>query len=380
MPGFSSKPAEVESMRKFNTSLIILAFALVSLTGFAARSGELVASFGKEKPVTLEDFRPHLEDVEGYTEQWNYTVHLPDGTFLAADFGVSNMAVTSDHDGGFRAKHVDPQKKKTKCQVELDDDEWKYGKTGGFWLDFKKGKVKSDMKGSDVTVRCKKLKMDLHFENLAPPFKPGGGVLRFGDKDGIYKAVFISPRARVTGKVTVAGKTREIEGVGHAMHTHTNMRADKQVRRWFSFKRIDKDVTIVLTEMESTKKYYDSRNGWALVYDAQGRHLATARVRFDYDGFIKDQQSKEGYRIPRRVRFAAVDGKNQMAGVLTMEKLLKAVDPTEEMGAVKRALYRQYSKPKTYHIGCKYKFNLKTGEGSRIIEGEGKYRFMYVNP
>ena len=62
------------------------------------------------------------------------------------------------------------------CQVELDDDEWKYGKSG-FSLDFKKGKVKGDLKGADVTVRCKKLSMDLHFENLAPPFKPGGGAL-----------------------------------------------------------------------------------------------------------------------------------------------------------------------------------------------------------
>ena len=367
-------------MRKLNTSMIILVFSMVSLNGFVALSGELVSSFGKEQPATLDDFRPHPEDVEGYTEQWNYTVHLPDGTFLAADFGVTNLAVTSDHDGIFRAKHIDPQKRKTKCQVELDDDEWKYAKSGDFWLDFKKGKVKSDLKGSDITVRCKKLKMDLHFENLAPPFKPGGGVLRFGKNDGIYKAVFISPRARVTGKITVGGKESEIEGVGHAMHTHSNMRPDKQVHRWFRFKRIDKDITLVLTEMEATRHYLDTRRGWVLAYDANGRLLASARVRFDFEGFIKDQNSEEDYRIPRRVRIVAVDGKNQIVGVMTMQKLLKVVDPTADMNAVKRAVVRRFSKPKEYHIGCKYKFNLKTEAGSRIIEGEDKYRFAFVNP
>jgi len=358
---------------------LLISIVFVLCMAAPSRSGELVSTFGRERPVTVEDFRPQLEDAEGYTEQWNYTVHLQDGTFLAADFGVTNLALTSDHNGVFRAKHIDPQKRKTKCQVELDDDEWKYGKTG-FWLDFKKGKVKSDLKGSDVTVRCKKLKMDLHFENLAPPFKPGGGVLRFGKGNNVYRAVFMSPRARVTGKITVGGEEREIKGIGHVMHTHTNMRPDKQVHRWFRFKRIDEDITIVLTEMESTKHYLNTRRGWVLAYDAKGRLLASARVRFDFEGFIKDQNSEEGYRIPRRVRFVAVDGKNQLVGVLTMQKILKVVDPTADIGSLKRAVVRRFSKPKEYHIGCKYKFNLKTEQGSRIIEGENKYRFAYVNP
>jgi hypothetical protein len=354
-------------------------FMVFLLAGQPAWAGELVSSFGKEQPVTLEDLRPHLEDAEGYTEQWNYNVYLEDGSFIAADFGITNLAVTSDHDGVFRAKFIDPQKKKTKCQVELDDDEYKFAKSG-FSLDFKKGKVKGDLKSANVTVRCKKLSMDLHFENLSPAFKPGSGKLRFGKDDGSYSIAFASPRAKVTGSITVKGRKREIEGVGHATHTRTNMRPDKQVRRWFRFKIVDKDLTIVLTEMEATKHYMSSSKGWALVYGPKGRLLATARVNYEFDGFIKDQNSSEGYRIPRRVKFAAVDGKNVMTGVLLMKDIKKIVDPTADMGAVKRAVVRRYTKPKDYHINCKYKFALKTGEDSRIIEGDDKFRFTYVNP
>ena len=80
-------------MKKLSISLAILAFILIWAHGFLARSGELVTSFGKEKPVTLEDLRPRMEDAEGYTEQWNYNVYLEDGSFIAADFGVTNLAV-----------------------------------------------------------------------------------------------------------------------------------------------------------------------------------------------------------------------------------------------------------------------------------------------
>jgi hypothetical protein len=366
-------------MKKGHTASMIPVFLLIWAPGFFAHSGELVNSFGKEKPVTLEDLRPHLEDMEGYTEQWNYNVYLKDDSFIAVDFGVTNLAVTSDHDGVMRAKFVDPGGKQTACQIELDDDQWKYGKTG-FWLDFKKGKVQGDLKGADVTVRCKRLSMDLRFENLAPPYQPGGGALRFGKGDGIYRIVYPSPRARVTGTITVEGQKREIEGVGHAAHSHTNMRPDKQVHRWFRFKQIDQDITIVLVEMEATKHYFDSRNGWVLVYGPQGRLLATARARFEFDGFIKDQESQEGYQVPRRIRFAAVDGDSQMTGVLVMKKIEKTVDPLAEMGAIKRAVVRRYTKPREYHISCTYKFNLKVKDGSRTIQGDDKYRFIYVNP
>lgn len=365
-------------MKRPSMLLTILAVQLLSALWFSARSTELVSSFGGDRPVTLEDYLPRMEDVEGYSEEWSHNVYLEDGAFIAVDFGVTNLALTSDHDGFLRARYKDPQGQDTRCKAELDDDEWKYSKSG-FSLDFRKGKVKGDLKGLDITVRCGKLAMDLHFENRIPPYKPGGGVLRFGD-DGIYRVVFTAPRAHVTGTITVKGETRQIAGVGHGMHTHYNLRPDKQVRRWFRFKQIDKDISIILAEMEATRDYGLARNGWAMVLDSKGSLIATAKVRYEFDGFIKDQKSKEGYQIPRRVRLAAVDGENQMAGVMLMENIKSVSDPTADMGAVKRAIIRRYTKPKDYHVNCTYKLTLRTKDGDRRFEGKGVYRFFYVNP
>jgi hypothetical protein len=164
------------------------------------------------------------------------------------------------------------------------------------------------------------------------------------------------------------------------MHTHYNIRPDKQVHLWFRFKHINKDVSVILSEMEATRNYYRAHNGWALVLDSKGSLITTARVRYVFDGFIKDQKSEEGYRIPRRVRIAAVGGDAQMTGTMIMKDIKKITDPTADMGALKRAIVRKYTKPKDYHMSCTFKFRIKTKDDDRTIEGEGVYRFVYVNP
>jgi len=373
------KYVKTDGGRLMTDQLKVMLFTLVitvSVTSVAA--GEMVSGFGRDKPVTVEEYRPRPEDKEAYTEEWNFNVYLEDGTFIAADFGVSNLAFTSDNDGMFSAKIRDPKGKYTRCKVDLDDDEWKYSKSG-FSLDFRKGKVTGDLNKMDVEVKCKNLSMDLHFNNQVPPYKPGNGVLRYGD-DGIYRVMFPCPRAHVTGTVSTKDGKRQIEGVGHAMHTHSNIRPDKRTHRWFRFKIVNKDISIIMAEEESTEKYLQAHNGWVLVLDSTGSLIDTARVRFEFDGFIKDEKSEGGYRIPRRVRIVAVDGNRQLVGVLLMKDIMKVVDPTEDLGAVKRAVVRRFSKPKDYHINCTYKLTVKTAEGNRLIQGDGYYRFVYVNP
>jgi hypothetical protein len=355
--------------------LVLLSLAIAN----PVWSSGVLGSFGADQPVSLKDLQPRLADGEWYNESWCHNVYLPDDSFIAVDFRVSNVAVTSDHDGLFHARYVDARGKKTKCEVKLDDDEWSYSRKG-FSLDFGKGKVSGDLEGLKVSVRCKRLSMDLEYRNQVPPYKPGSGAVRFGDDDGSYQVVFYSPRARVTGTLTLGGRTRSIEGVGIATHTRYDMRPDKQFHRWFRFKHIDKDISIILEEMEVSREYSLARRGWALVLDADKGIVTTQRVRLVYDGFIKDENSEEGYQIPRRVRIAAVDGESQLTGVLLMQRVKKVRDVTKDMNAVLRAIFRRFTKPREYHLECNFKFKIKAPQADKPIEGIGVYRYQYVNP
>jgi hypothetical protein len=356
-----------------------LLFFLVwlSFAATAAATG-MVAKFGKEKPVELRDLGVHLQDNEGYTEEWSHEVWVDGGAYLGIDFGITNLGI-GDHKGAVRLTHVDPDGKKTKCSAKYDDDEWKAAKKG-YSLKFGKSTAQGDMQGIRLDVRCKKIAMKLEFANEAAPLKPGGGVLRYGDGDGKYSMVFSSPRSKVNGSVTVKGKTREITGVGHAAHSYTTMYPHKHVRRWFRFKALRKDISIILAEMQASHDYARVTNGWALVVGPQGRVMSSVRINYIYDGYIKDSKSKEGYAFPRRVRIVAVDGKTRLTGVLTMKDIKSIHDPTADLDSISRAFVRRFTKPMEYKLYCTYKFRIDKENGSQMIEGDGQYRFTYVNP
>jgi len=354
-----------------------LLVAAMSLSGLAAAGAS--PRFGSEKPVTIADFQPHLMDNEGYTEEWSQGVWTEDGKWtIGVDFFISNLGI-GDHKGGFRARYKDADGKVTKCSAKYDDDEWSSSKKG-FALKFGKAQVQGDMQGLKVTVRCKKLTMDLNFKNEAPPVKPGGGKLHFGEDDGVYSMVFTTPRAKVTGTLVAGGKTLQIKGVGYSTHSYSSMYPHKQSHRWFRFKTINKDISIITAEAESVSDYFGATNGWVLVMDSSGRIAATARTNFIFDGFIQDTKSDEGYKIPRRVRLVAVDGKTQVSGLLLMKKIKEVRDPTADLDAIQRTIVRRFTKPRDYYIACSYKIHIKTEAGVRTVEGEGVYRFIYVNP
>ena len=71
---------------------------------------------------------------------------------------------------------------------------------------------------------------------------------------------------------------------------------------------------------------------------------------------------------------------NRLQAQMPAEDIKKVVDPTANMGAVKRTIARRFTKPKNYHINCTYEFKLKTEAGIREIKGTDKFRYNYVNP
>jgi hypothetical protein len=341
-----------------------------------------LSTFGAERKVGLEDFRPQPLEGEMYLEQWSHGVRRPDGTFmLGLDFVVSNLGI-GDNKGALKVEYIDEQGKRTECSQAFDHDEWS-SSSEGFRLAFGRSELSGDLTGLRWKVRCPSIQADLRLENVAPPVRPGGGTLvleESGRKAGTYSIVFTSPRSRVTGKLVVDGKTIEIDGIGQADHSITDLAPYKLARRWFRFTHADARVTIALVELESPAELGGSRRGYALVYTPEGRLLASARVRFEFEGFIAETKTGRGYSIPRRVRFVAVDGESSLTGTLTLSGVREIRDPTASLDAVRRAVVRRFSKPLDFFLDCNYEMKIKKGPEEHEFKGQGVYRFVYVNP
>ena len=352
------------------TSISALWFAMGSIDAGAA---EEVNRF-QPRQATIRDLGPNLSDSEWYKEEWNYNAWMEDGHMVAVDFIISNIGI-GDHKGVFKARIDKPDGKRIKCQLELDSDEWKYDKQK-YALDFRKGKAIGDLSSQQVTVRCKELKMDLTFRNLDQAYRPG--ALRFGDQ-GRYIKFFPMPRARMVGRVQHNDQVLDLDGPGMVIHSLSDAPPHKYAKRWFRFKLVNTNHTIILAELETPKEFDSVQRGWAMIYNAEQKLIASTQVNFQHDGFIQ-AKNKEGYPIPRRVRFQAVDGSSSLSGYVLMKAIDKVNDPTERLNFALRAIVRRYTKPMDFTIGCHYKVRVAGQSGEQVLEGEGSYRFVYVNP
>ncbi|MBN2493049.1 MAG: hypothetical protein JXR96_00555 [Deltaproteobacteria bacterium] len=328
--------------------------------------------------MTLADFRPHPHGTEWYGEQWSHHVWNDDGRYIAGvDFVISNIGI-GDHKASLKATYKDANGGEIQCKAEYDSDEWSWSKQG-FAIRAGSNKISGDLKGLTIHVACDAMTMDLRFTNQVAPLKPGGGKLVYGE-DGFYCMMFTSPRSEVRGSLVVKGRPIAIHGWGHADHSYTTMAPHKSVRRWFRFKKVNKDISILMAEMLVPRDYASERHGWFMLLSSRGRHIATAKVRYHFDGYIKDTKSEEGYHIPRRVSFKAQDGQARLEGQLVMTSIKSISDPSASWSTFARTIARRVAKPREYRLNCAYLLSFSSAAGSRELRGDGFYQFYFVNP
>ncbi len=355
---------------------MVVFFLAASMPAFVNAAGD-VSRFGKPRPVELSDIRPHLSNSDWYKEEWNFNAWTTKGEFIAVDFFITNIGIGT-HKGGVKAKYIDPSGKKTSFSQELDSDEWKSSKDG-FSLIFGKVTASGDLGKFHVQVNFPDLKMDLEFKNQVKPYQPGTGILRFGD-EGVFIKNFPAAKAEVTGKIKLSNKTISVDAPGVIEHSATDMGPQQMGKRWFRFRDVTSEHTIIFAELRTIEQWAGVRRGWVMIYDKDGKVVSTSKVSFEYDGFIMDNNSKLGYKIPRRVRIAASDGTNHLTGKLIMTGLKDVYDPTSSLNVLIRTIVRRYTKPMDYKISCKYDLRVKHGDGFKYFRGEGAYRFIYINP
>lgn len=79
------------------------------------------------------------------------------------------------------------------------------------------------MEGKITTKRESAL--DLHFEAITKPFRPGTGSIGFGEHSEIYATFICITRMKVTGRLTINGVTREVTGSAYYNHQWHNANA-----------------------------------------------------------------------------------------------------------------------------------------------------------
>ncbi len=357
-----------------------LRLAALSALLLLAAAPALAASFGEvgEGKVRVADMA--LMEKPSGTFSDKYTVE--------AKFKGGGDAYFSIHHGSFgvgeaefevKSRYTAPDGTKHTTRETLKPGAWTM--SAGEALDLQMGRhaLTGTPKRWTVVAESEEMRLELTFEPVEPPWRPGSGRVRFGG-EGFLDMTVLAPRARVTGKVRLGQEERELTGRGYALHSYSDLAAHELARRMVGFRTESGALSFYLKEIEPSERLGGPPVRWLLVA-SQGRVLFQST---DFEvtpaDIETDTRHPNRYRVPKLLRITGRDGDTEFEAVIKATKLRERSDRLAKLSAVKRAVAARFAEPVYYAYHAAYEAVVrKAGAEDQVFKGRGIYELDHVN-
>lgn len=110
-----------------------------------------------------------------------------------------------------------------------------------------------------VLVDEPRVQAEIAFDSLVPGWRPGSGIIQFGDPQRIFAWIVPQPRAKATGYVQLEDTRLEIEGIGYHDHNWGTVSLIETLRAWSWGRVYMDDYTLVYADMHLSPRYSPSR-------------------------------------------------------------------------------------------------------------------------
>lgn len=198
------------------------------------------------------------DDRAGVNEVWYFDATMEDGTKVVAGFrpkSVEGMA----HDGDTPNLNIDivtPDGKEYRDLIDIPVEQTEIHKDSCF-VKFGEHSVVGDLKNYTVKVNpANGVGCDLHYEALVKPFRPGGtAYVALGENDEFYYTDMSIPKNKVTGTVTVDGKTYEVTGFGYHDHQWMNISPMAAYHHWLWGRLYAGEYTLVIYDFIAAERF-----------------------------------------------------------------------------------------------------------------------------
>lgn len=234
-----------------------------------------------------------------------------------------------------------------------------------------------------VVTETEGVGVDLHYEALVPPFRPGAGRAVFDDNDEMFSSWFCVPKNAVTGTVTVEGKSYAVSGTGY--HDHRRMAVNDFLAwaQWLWGRQYFDDYTVIVYDYVSGKNFgyvsvplmgvYD-KNGKLIVHNAGINDPETTVCEFSdtYHSDVLDQD------FPRVSHYLFnIDGKT-VEYTLTVEDELELRNFYHAASEQGRAMFDALGMKPSY---IRYHANgeLKVTENGKTVVRSGKMIYEFAS-
>ncbi len=150
--------------------------------------------------------------------------------------------------------------------------------------------------------------VDLRYEALVEPFRPGGTAhVALGADDEYYYTDFSIPRNRVTGTVTAGGRTWEITGSGYHDHQWMNIHPFVAWHHWLWGRFYGERFTAVIYDFTTSERFGFTNIPILGVMDAAGKLVLDNRqpVERTIESYHDERTGKD---YPKRSHYVFRDG------------------------------------------------------------------------
>jgi Predicted secreted hydrolase len=325
-----------------------------------------------------EDFR------QGTYEWWYFDAIMDDGSKVVIHFNTKDLRTMHDNacHPTTTIKITTPDGISTEKQYEYTSDEFSYSKEQ---CDVKCGPHSFIGNLREYTIKVSPIEglgADLKLSSLSQPWRPGTGYFAFGDNDEQYFTwLCVVPKGKVSGNITVNGKTIEVQGYGYHDHQWGCINPLMAWNTWL-WARLDlEDYSMLVFDFVAAKEYGFTRFPLTFIQDKDGNLIFenTDSNNVKYEVFEEYKQEGTNKYYPKISKYIFEnEGKKVECTLNALDELEIQDQYTNAPEAVKKN-FDMLEKQPTY---ARYfaSDEVIITEGNQSIERSGNliYEFVYV--
>lgn len=285
--------------------------------------------FGAGAGAVLEPL-PSTND--NYAESFTFMVDLDDGTFISAQFSITNLGPGS-RNGVCRATVIRPGRKAWTPQVKVDSDEWGYDATTST-LRMGPCTLHSST-GTYISVPLDNGLLSISFSDPPTPKSPEGSEVVISNARYRHEVLLPFTKAKVSLRLPGSDALLELTGGGYGDHSHSTVAPAKLARSWVRFRAVRGGENVLLLGREG----FDG--GFAPVYLWSAGKEPQVLDRFELrrldDGSSKTVASWE----------ATVSGAGGTVTLRSTSLLLRSA-PVQDLGVLGSLVKPVVGSPVTY--------------------------------
>ncbi|MEY8435272.1 lipocalin-like domain-containing protein [Streptococcus hyointestinalis] len=315
-----------------------------------------------------------------FWEWWYFDAILEDGTAVVIQFLEKSFAsIGKDNPKkGITFKITLPDRTVYEEKLHIAAKDCYYG---GDKCDvhYDKNFFVGDLKNYHIHVeQIGKIAADLHLESLATPYRPGTAYFEFGD-DQYYTWLCAVPKGRISGTLTIDGKTIEVTGYGYHDHQWGKSPYIKHWNHWTWARQSFDDYTLLVFDMTTTKDLGAKRFPLAFVEDKNGKIIFENEDLINYQVLETQVDPASGKVYPKKTRYTFSGQGKEVTYTLEAKSTIESFGP-------KTMTFPQKLAMRALHLS-NMSYSRFLGKGEMIIKDkgteikrEGELIYEFMNP